>query len=364
MFKSVDIWLPGYLRSVLHRPRHWMKPAHLMFCIADHFEPFAGGVDSSIARERLNYWQDNYLRVFGRFRDHDGIMPRHTFFYPQEQYDDFCVDKLSKLCRAGCGEVEIHLHHRNDTPQGLKEKLESFKTLLHEKHGLLGLDNEKRIRYGFVHGNTALCNSNPDGDWCGVNEELKILADTGCYADFTFPSAPAPTQPRTVNCIYRATDRNGKPRSHDYGVQVFAGSSNRNDGIMLIPGPLCLDWRRRKYGIFPRIENAELHALNPPVLHRLNLWVKTHICVVGKPEWVFVKIHTHGCVESNMRMLLGDAMVKLHEYLQKQYNDSKEWVLHYVTARELYNIIRAGEDKKEGNPGAYRNYEIKTSISL
>jgi hypothetical protein len=58
-----------------------------------------------------------------------------------------------------------------------------------------------RIAYGFVHGNWALCNSRPDGDWCGVNEELTVLAQTGCYADFTFPSAPSPTQPRMVNAV-------------------------------------------------------------------------------------------------------------------------------------------------------------------
>lgn len=362
MFKSIDIWLPGYVLSLLRRPKHWAKPAHLMFCIVDHFEPFVGEVDSGVARERVKYWRNNYIKVLGKFRDHDDVMPQHTFFYPQEQYDAFCLEELSKLCQMRCGEVEIHLHHRNDTPQGLKEKLVSFKTLLNEKHGLLGMDDEKRIRYGFVHGNWALCNSNPDGDWCGVNEELKMLVETGCYADFTFPSAPSPTQPRTLNCIYRATDRDDKPRSHDYGVMVSAGINNSKKGLMIIPGPLCLDWHRRKYAIFPRIENAELHAMNKPVNYRVELWVKTHICVFGKSEWVFVKVHTHGCVESNMRMLLDDAMVKMHEYLQKRYNDGQEWILHYVTARELYNIVRSAEDGRESTPEQYRDYEIKTCI--
>ena len=31
----------------------------------------------------------------------------------------------------------------------------------------------------------------PDGRWCGLNNELILLRDLGCYADFTLPSAPS-----------------------------------------------------------------------------------------------------------------------------------------------------------------------------
>ena len=40
--------------------------------------------------------------------------------------------------------------------------------------------------YGFVHGNFALANS-ADGHHCGVDSEMQVLAETGCYADFTLP---------------------------------------------------------------------------------------------------------------------------------------------------------------------------------
>jgi hypothetical protein len=36
--------------------------------------------------------------------------------------------------------------------------------------------------------------------------------------------------------------------------------------------------------------------------------------------------------------------------------------LHYVTAREMVNIIHAAEDGRDGNPGAYRDYRYKTLI--
>ena len=56
-------------------------------------------------------------RLFGGFRDSDGRPPRHTFFFPIDEYESEHVDALAELCRAGFGEVEIHLHHDGDTAE-------------------------------------------------------------------------------------------------------------------------------------------------------------------------------------------------------------------------------------------------------
>ena len=45
-----------------------------------------------------------------------------------------------------------------------------------------------------------------DGRWCGLNNEIGLLCRLGCYADFTFPSAPSETQPAMVNAIYYSRD--------------------------------------------------------------------------------------------------------------------------------------------------------------
>jgi hypothetical protein len=327
-------------------------------------------------------WVDRYPRAVEGFRDADGRPPQHTFFYPQEEYDAGCVEGLAELVRGGYGEVEIHLHHRNDTAEGLRAKLEGFRDCLRERHGLLGHDAAGRVRYGFVHGNWALCNSRPDGDWCGVNEELAILAATGCYADFSFPSAPSPTQPRTVNTIYYARDRRGRPRGCDRGRPVRvspregdpwgapspargprlpAGPSGdaAQEEMMLIPGPLALDWGRRKWGLLPRLENAELSAANPPRPGRMELWVRQAIGVRGLPDWIFVKLHTHGAVRANSDLMLGDGMRRAHAVLRERYNDGRAWRLHYVTARELYNLARAAEAGRSGDPGAWRDFELR-----
>ena len=81
----------------------------------------------------------------------------------------------------------------------------AFKELLADRHGLLARRRDTgELPYGFIHGNWALDNSRPDGRCCGVNNELAILRETGCYADFTLPSAPSPAQTAKINSIYYA----------------------------------------------------------------------------------------------------------------------------------------------------------------
>jgi hypothetical protein len=401
MFKAIDKWFPGYLRSVLARPCAVKGPRHLIVAVCDHFEPFRDAVDAITARQTVRDWLAAYPAVADSFRDADGRPPRHTFFYPQEEYDAAILDDLAAFCRKGYGEVEIHLHHRHDTPEGFREKLVNFRDLLHERHGLLGCRVDRLISkglkdsavsslttrrecaaYAFIHGNWALCNSRPDGDWCGVNEELGILADTGCYADFTFPSAPSPTQPRMVNAIYYAHDIPGQPRGADNGEVVIGypllviGKKTKSEsvsitnnqspitnnaaggGLLLITGPLALNWRRRKWGILPRLENAEITGVNPPTADRIRLWARQQIHVEGRPDWTFVKLHTHGCVPANQAVLLGQAMRQAHEVLQQEFNDGKNWQLHYVTAREMANLVKAAEANLPGLPGQYRDYWV------
>ena len=364
MLKAIDKWLIGYLRSVLARPQEGEGPRHLLFCLCDHFEPFRDGVGVDAARETVARWLEAYPAMAVGFRDADGKPPRHTFFYPHEEYDPVIIDQLAAFARQGYGEVEIHLHHRHDTAAGLKEKLTSFRDLLHTRHGLLGVHrstNPSHPRFAFIHGNWSLCNSRPDGDWCGVNEELGVLAEAGCYADLTFPSAPSPTQPRQVNSLYYARDTPGRPRGADRGVAVRSGQlppTGDPSPLMLITGPLALNWRRRKWGLLPRLENAEISGVNPPTEDRLRLWARQQIHVAGRPEWVFVKLHTHGCVPANAKVLLGDAMRRAHELLHRDFNDGTRWQLHYVTARELYNLAKAAEANLPGPPASHRDHPI------
>jgi hypothetical protein len=356
--RGLDCWILAYAaQRWKHAPQDG-QPVHLLLCIADHFEPGHGGVGPDIARRRLQRWVEEYPRLCREFRDSDGRPPRHTFFYPVEMYDEVELDALAGLCRAGLGEVEIHLHHDDDTSENLRRTLLHFKELLARRHQLLARHRVTgALAYGFVHGNWALDNSRPDGRWCGVNNEIEILRNTGCYADFTLPSAPSPTQTRKINSIYYATDDPGRPKSHDWGVDVGRDPAPR-DGLMIIQGPLVLDWRRRKWGILPRIENACLQGNQVPTLDRLDDWLRAHVQVRTRPDWYFVKLHTHGAPERNQPALLGEAMVAFHRSLARRADADPSFHFHYVTAREMYNLVRAAEARWQGTVTDARDFEL------
>jgi hypothetical protein len=359
MFKGLDKWLPGYLFDA--RPRLAADGVtDIMICVCDHFEPFHAA-NRAEALARMAHWKREFPRMIEAFRDSDGCRPRHTFFYPIEQYDREVIDELAELCRLSGGEAELHLHHDRDTAEKLSAKLEEGKARFRE-HGLLPVDEQGRVRYGFVHGDWALDNSHPEGRNCGVQNELGVLQATGCYADFTLPSAPSPTQTRTINSIYYATNTGGV-KSHDRGVaaRVNSGRSGSQLGpgeMLLVQGPLALNWERRKWGVFPRIENADLTGRNPPRADRMRVWMRAGVQVAGRPEWCFIKLHAHGAIPQNSGTLLGEPMRSFHQYLAERYRGRCR--VHYVSARELVNIVHAAEQGCAGDAGKYRDYLLKS----
>ncbi len=360
MLRNIHIWLPSYIRQKLsanYTPKTW--PVHIIFCLADHFEPKWGRPAKEIENKRVDAWIEKYPKTAFKHRDSGGFYPKHTFFYPQEEYEKDHLDKLSSLCMQGLGEVEVHLHHDNDTAEGLRDKIESFKDRL-AGHNLLSRDKWGDLRYAFIHGNWSLDNSRRDGRWCGVNNELEILKETGCYADFTLPSAPSDTQTRKINSIYYAKDA-PKSKSHDMGVDAEVGRYPSGD-LMIIQGPLALNWEKRKLRVFPHIENSEISSNNPPTGGRIGLWVDQRIAVKRKPEWIFIKIYTHGTQDKHIKNGYFDNLDFMFDYLEQNYNDGINYKLHYVTAREMYNIIKAAEAAEEDNPGEYRDYLLETNI--
>jgi hypothetical protein len=357
--KHMDLWLGHYIKRRLTSTPPVKGTKHIMFCFVDHYEPMWGkDVSYEQECERVERWHKEYPAIAKKFKDADGCHPKHSFFYPEEEYRREHLDKITNICAQGLGEIEIHLHHHNDTSDNLRNTLEGFTELLHENHGaFVRSDETGKLQYTFIHGNWCLDNSLPNGNMCGVNDELIILKETGCFADFTFPSAPSPTQPALVNEIYYAKDDPEKPKSHNTGKVVEVGGSAWGD-IMLITGPVGLNWKQCKKGFIPQIENSDIRASMPPTKDRVDLWVDTAITVKDKPEWLFIKIHTHGTQEQDMSTLLGKPFNDMCQYLEDKYNDGSDYALHYVSAREMYNIVKAAEAGKEGNPNAYRDFHI------
>jgi hypothetical protein len=351
--KNLDRWIGAW---VTHRLREAVTPAisgprHLLFAVCDHFEPRWQRPSEATAEERVRRWDEGYGAAVRGFRDADDRPPRHTFFFAGEEYAPSYLDRLARLAALGFAEVELHLHHDGDTPDGLRQKIVEY-TELFSRHGHLSRDPDGRLRYAFIHGNWALANGRSDGRRCGVDGELPILWETGCYADLTFPAAPDECQPNVVNQIYWPVGDLARRRAYEQSQRATVGCEHR-DRILMIQGPLSLSLHRRIPPL--RIEAGDLAGRYPPTASRVREWVRQNVHVAGRPEWVFVKVHTHGAQEANADCLLGPGSRALHEALTTHYNDGERWVLHYVTAREMYNVAVAAMRGAAGDPSAYRD---------
>jgi hypothetical protein len=363
--RSLEIWLGSYLRDLFRKRRGDSRanPTHVIFCLVDHFEPIACGRSApERERRRMRAWMEGYPRLAARHWDSNGIPPQHTWFYPAEDYRPEYLENLSRLCEQGLGEIELHLHHGPDTSASLRKRLEDALENFN-RHGALVTQGEPPLKtYAFIHGNLALDNSMGDPTLCGVNNELEILQETGCYADFSLPTAPARSQTRKINSIYYAQDDPDAPKSHDTGLDAEVGVNSRK-GLLLIQGPLALNFRRRKFGLLPRIDNAEIMGHFPATPDRIRRWVGQRIHVRRRPEWVLVKASCHGAEERHFKALLGDDAHRMYSYLEAAFRDRPGYGLHYVTARELYNIVKAAEAGVEGNPGEFRDFLIPPYVN-
>ena len=340
--RRLQYWLPSYVSErVRRRARSTPGIRHVYFCFADHYEPYGGTTDQPAARSRVAEWAEKYPKIARQHHDSEGRVPQHSFFYPQEEYDDVLMDQLAGLCRAGFGAVEVHLHHDGDTAGDLRAKLRQFVDTLHCRHGLLRMDETGQVVWAFIHGNWALDNSRPDGRWCGVDNELDVLVETGCRVDMTMPSAPSDTQTSKINSIYFARGSAGKRKAHDHGRDVVVGEWGRPGELLILQGPLTLNWRERKLLVLPHIENAEISETAVPTHHRVALWARCHVAVQGAEEHLFVKVHTHGATQGTTAMLFGGGFSSLWTELERQYRDREGYQLHYVTAWEMYERVRA-----------------------
>lgn len=342
--RNMQIWIIPYIWSSFSKKKN-NSHKHIYVCLADHYEPYFANVDEKTAHHLVDTWVSEYRKIAAKHTDSSGNHPKHSYFYPIEEYDEYIMEQLKLICSEGLGDVDIHLHHDNDNAENLTNTLDEFKNLLFEKHNLLRKNNKGEIVYGFIHGNWALDNSRPDGKWCGVNNEIDVLLNTGCVYDMTMPSAPSDTQTTTINSIYFAKNK-GKCKSHNTG-QLVTTENWTDDELLMIQGPLELNWKNRKLGIIPRIEAGELSLDAPPNGDRVDLWEKSNITISGKEDHVFIKIYTHGLQEKNMKMFFkNNGFDNLWTILENKYKNKNNYSLHYVSAWEMYCKIKSLSSNK------------------
>jgi hypothetical protein len=331
--KNADLWLPAYVsdraRNLLLR-----RPAkRLWVAITDHYEPLGGNASPEVGKARVGAWQQRWPAIAGGAPlDADGRAPCYTFFYPQEEYDFEVVDSLAEMSRTGLTDVEVHLHHFDDHAASFAEKIRDFTARLHNDHGLLHHHNG-RLVFGFIHGNWALDNSHPTGFGCGVTGELQLLRDLGCYADFTMPSLPSPTQSRILNQIYWTTGDPARPRGFDHGVQATVGGGKQGD-LLMITGPTGLRYRNR---LVPRIETGELAVYDPPTAYRVKRWLDLAPRI---GDDIFLKLYGHSAREDNAGALLGTngkpgTLAPMFQWIHEAAQE-RGLELHWASAYQMF----------------------------
>jgi hypothetical protein len=360
-------WGRGYLRQWLGGRFRFPEPGpdgpvHLIMVVANHFEPLWNGRSLAEGRRIQERWCRG-LEALG-VKDGGGRPFRHTYFFPAEQYHPELLQPLAEHCAAGFGEIEVHLHHGlegPDTPEALERQLREFTERL-LGHGCLARDRQTgRVGYCFVHGDWALANS-AGGPRCGVDSEMAILARTGCYLDCTLPSAPGPTQVPVVNAIYQCARPLTERAPHRRGIPLRAGQGAVRLP-MLLQGPLLLDWSRRVGPVpVPRLENGDLTAEYPPTAQRFRLWASARVAVQGRPEWVFIKLHTHGLIERHLPVLVGEPMQRFLDEVLAAFGAGLGHRVHFATAREAANMILAAVAGERGDPGSFRDYRYLCNL--
>ncbi len=307
-------WLVRYpgSRAASFLERTAFEKKHVIITVANHFEPAwtEGGVlDLNTQLDRLNAYHKIARATGNAVKDADGTKFRHTNFYPAEQYDPAILDIMAEMQSEGLGEVEVHLHHgveKPDTAENLRSVLIDFRDTLAERHKCLSrVDGERHPMYAFVHGNLALANS-CGGRFCGVDNEMEILRDTGCYADMTLPSAPDRSQVAVINQIYECGLPIEKAVPHRTGVRA-AANGKQPQLPLIFNGPLVFNWTRRVKGVpVPRIDDGALSANQALDASRFERWRSANVTIAGQSEWVFIKLYCHGFFDHDQSTCIGE----------------------------------------------------------
>ncbi len=363
--------LPWLVRYPFERTKAFFgrtafEKKHIIFTIADHFEPSwspAGLLKLDAQKRKLDAYCKLARTTGEAVRDHDGTKFRHTNFYPGEQYNREILDTLAAMQAEDLGEVEIHLHHgveAPDTAENLRRELIEFRDTLANEHKCLSrMDGVGSPMYAFVHGNLALANS-CGGRFCGVDEEMQILADTGCYADMSLPSAPDQSQVSMINKIYECGLPLHEKIPHRTGKSVKV---NRNPVQLplIFTGPLVFNWTRRIKGLpVPRIQDGGLVASQAMDLNRFRRWKNANITVKGNSEWVFIKLYCHGFFDFDQSACIGEDARRFFSEIIENGEKTGDYRIHFTSARESMNMVLAAIDGNRGNPHDFRDYRLKS----
>lgn len=343
---KASIWVMDYLT---HSNPDQIIPdnqKHLIFVFVDHYEPGKG----EKAAQFNAVWCDKFRLISNANRDDYGNRFRYTWFYPYDHQNEAVMQALARMAYEGFGEIEMHWHLTKAdglTNETFGVELDKAIKWYQQFGAMVTADTPARTAFAYIAGNWDLDASRNDVETHGITNQIDELVKHGCFADFTFSTIGTDSQPSKVNSIYYAQDDPNQPKSYNDGENVAVGKTSTGR-LMIFQGPMTLELTGNlEYGAVER--NIRFHP------RRVQKWIDANIHVIGKPEWIFVKLYSHGaqsakvCLDHDMDIMLKSLASQCRERGIK---------LHFMTAREAYNIVKAAEKGETGDPEDYRNYDI------
>jgi hypothetical protein len=348
--RNAQGWVPHYLHDIVagrHVSDSIGEATDLVFVFVDHHEhPFP----EAEARASAQSWMRDYRKTVGGITDDYGRPFQYTWFYPFDGgRTPVALLDVNDLVYDGLGEIEFHWHNNEVSNEQFNPNLKRGIAFFQGIGAMRGYGPEGRTAFGYIAGNWALDNGLKRKP--GASRELDHLKAAGCYADFTFSNTSI-SQPPIYSSIYYAQD-DDRAQSYDHGTPARVGA--RGQGFMIFEGPSSIDLKRRtiELGIAEAWYGSDWD-------HRVSEWFENAPIVQGRPQWRFVKVYTHG-VQSR-EMILSEKFRRLPLAL-KAFAKQRGVRLHFATAREAYNMVRAAEDGKQGDPQQFLDYEIPPPVN-
>ena len=338
-------WFPVYLQQKFLTEDKTDKIEHLMFIVVDHYEP---GFEQDEAVKANEAWLYDYHKAVKGKVDSYGNRFVYNWFYPFDQRNDRVLQRLQQEVEQGAGELEFHWHKPCLTEQEYQLQLTEAVRWFNQFGAFKAkaeISNKQKAapRFAFIAGNWDLDNGRGTG--CGIDNEISQLVKAGGYMDMTYSTLGSPAQPRNIiNQLYYVQDTN-EARSYEQGTRVKVGKPAANSPFLMFQGPLSFHWDLT-------FEYGALESYAVPSLKRIKRWLDSHIHVEDKPQWSFVKLYSHGIQSPS---IVKNHLAPMLDQLKTE-TQRRGIKLHYVSAREAYNIVRAAEAGLTGDPEQYRDY--------
>ena len=146
------------------------------------------------------------------------------------------VTHLERSAGWGLGEIEVHLHHSRETAEKMQQETGAAQgSACALRRTASPPAKAPMSTFGFVHGKWSLDNSRGERALRRVNNELAVLRQAKCCADFTFPAWGS--QPRANTT---ASLRNGQSGQAEVATtpakDVHLGGRPSGD-LMIFQGP-------------------------------------------------------------------------------------------------------------------------------